>query len=300
MKLGDLLPLERIVVPLPGKTLRDAAEQLIGAFVDTGLADDAGYLVERVGDIPPREAVTVGDEAFILHFRTDAVTGTGAALGVTDEPVVLEPESDRTARVVVVLVAPHRESSTFLQAISVLDRVLSAEDVMAGILAAGTSGDVAAVPGLLDPELPGQLRVSDVMLRRPRSVWPDASLGDAAKVMLANRLPAIPVTSAQGEVLGLVSHRIILEAVLPHYLRTLSAGSGESGADDEADGQDPREIPVREVMDRSVLCVSEDQTLADVATILVGKPVDRFPVVRDGVLVGLLTRQDIVRRLFGP
>ncbi len=52
-------------------------------------------------------------------------------------------------------------------------------------------------------------------------------------------------------------------------------------------------------MDRTVLCVSEDQALADVATMMLNRNVERFPVVREGALVGFLTRGDIVRRLLG-
>ena len=37
----------------------------------------------------------------------------------------------------------------------------------------------------------------------------------------------------------------------------------------------------------------------EVATIMVNKDVDRFPVVRDGVLVGFITQGDIVRRVLG-
>lgn len=298
MNLGDLLPAARIVVPLPAKTLHDAAEQLMASFVETGVGADVSKLLERLEETPPREAVTVGEDAFILHFRSDAVHGAGAALGVTAEPVGLDPESDRTARVVVVLVAPHQDASTFLQAIAAFDRVLGRPEVAERIAGAASAADVLEVRPLFETELPGHVAVSDVMMRRPRSVWPDATLADVAKVMVANRLPAIPVTSEQGAVLGLVTHRDILEVALPWYLRQLS---DKAFATRPADArQDPRAIPVREVMDRSVLCLSEDQTLADVAHMLVAKGVDRFPVVRDGALVGLLTRDDIVRRLFGP
>jgi len=57
---------------------------------------------------------------------------------------------------------------------------------------------------------------------------------------------------------------------------------------------------VREVMTRQVLCVSPDQPLAEVASLMTNKDVDRVPVVRDGMLVGFLTRGDIVRKLIGP
>jgi CBS domain-containing protein len=48
-----------------------------------------------------------------------------------------------------------------------------------------------------------------------------------------------------------------------------------------------------------VLCVSAEQPLAEVAALMANKEVDRVPVVRDGKLVGFLTRGDIVRKLIG-
>src|SRR3989454_12191967 len=63
---------------------------------------------------------------------------------------------------------------------------------------------------------------------------------------------------------------------------------------------DPQLIPAKEAMARSVLCLAEDQTLADVANLMSSKDVDRFPVVRQGVVVGFLTRADVVRRLIAP
>jgi CBS domain-containing protein len=300
MNIGDLLPEARIVIPLPAKTLHDAAEQLIGCFVETGLADDGAKLMERVAETPAREAVVSGGGCFILAFRTDAVPALGAALGVTAEPVELEPESERTARVVIVLVAPYKESSLFLQAVSALDRALGDSEVVDRIASATESSKVVAVEPLMHAEMPGYLTVGDVMTLRPRSVWLEAPLEDVARIMSANRVSALPVTSETGEVLGIVTHRDILRAALPRYLRTMSSGEFTTMDEDRGNQPDPRRIPVRDVMDRSVLCVSADQTLADIANMIVGRGVDRFPVVRDGKLVGMLTRGDIVRRLYGP
>jgi CBS domain-containing protein len=50
-------------------------------------------------------------------------------------------------------------------------------------------------------------------------------------------------------------------------------------------------------MDRSVMCVNDDQPLADVATLMLDKEMERLPVVAEGLLVGFLTRGDIIRRL---
>jgi CBS domain-containing protein len=299
VKLGDLLPEGRIMVPLPGRTLHDAAEQLVAAFVETGLTQDGPALIERIGETPPRSAVNVGDRAFIQTIRSDAVTMVGAALGVTADPIALDADSEPTASVVVLLVGPFTEGSTFIQTVSSLDRQLGRDEVIEAISSAETRADVLAVHSLFEAELPGHVTVADVMARRPRSVWPDATLDEAARAMLANRLTSIPVTSRQGEVVGLLTYRAMLGAVLPRYVKKQSTGEGDTPAR-QLDAVDPREIKVREVMDKSVLCLSEDQTLADVASVLTGKAVGRFPVVRDGMLIGVLNRQDIVRRLFGP
>jgi CBS domain-containing protein len=45
------------------------------------------------------------------------------------------------------------------------------------------------------------------------------------------------------------------------------------------------------------LCLSDEQPLADVANLMNSKDLDRFPVVREGVVVGFLTRADLIRRL---
>ena len=56
---------------------------------------------------------------------------------------------------------------------------------------------------------------------------------------------------------------------------------------------------VRDIMTRQVLYVAPEQLLAEVASLMLNKNVDRVPVVKDDRLVGSLTRGDIVRKLIG-
>jgi CBS domain-containing protein len=60
------------------------------------------------------------------------------------------------------------------------------------------------------------------------------------------------------------------------------------------------ERTVRDAMTRQVLCVAPEQPVAEVAALMSNKDVERVPVVREGRLVGFLTRGDIVRKLIGP
>jgi CBS domain-containing protein len=197
----------------------------------------------------------------------------------------------------VMIVAPLKESFDFLQVQGAFARALSSPEIVEGILAAGTADDVLALPSLAGVAIPGYLTVGDVMGSRVLSVRAEQTLGEAAKEMIANGVPALPVVAEGGEVIGMVSYRQLLRFMLPSYVRKASGEYPAASRTRKPKAVDPQSLPVREVMDRSVLCVSEDQTLADVATMMVNKDVDRFPVVRDGILVGFITRGDIVRRV---
>lgn len=310
MKLRDLLAPERIVIPLPAKTLHDAAEQLIASFVETGMASEGSKLVARVSETPADEALSVGEDAFILHVRSSSMDSVSAALGVTAEPVSLVQESEKSACIVVVVAGPPKDTATFLQAVTGFAQALAMEGVPSAILAASSAEAVADISVLMDVELSDVILVGDVMRRRVRSVTPETKLAEAARMMTRYHLGSIPVLSEDGEVLGMVNGRDLLALALPRYLKETRTGVGRGSggtAVEEVDGTgagggagaDPENLPVREVMDRSVLCLSEDQSLADVASLMVTKDTDHFPVVREGILVGMLTRGGVVRLLFG-
>src|SRR5207248_10181855 len=125
---------------------------------------------------------------------------------------------------------------------------------------------------------------------------------EGARLMAEHDIRAMPVACGSGSLIGMVTHRELLRYLIPYFVQR--SKSGESRAPTRSQLQrgsaDPRLIPVREAMARSVLCLAEDQTLSDVANLMSSKDVDRFPVVREGVVVGFLTRADVVRRLIAP
>ena len=297
MKLVELLARDRIVVPLQAETLVDAATELAETLVASGVVSGIEEFRELVPGALPRDVVTVG-QAFLLHYRTDTVRQLAAALGVSKEAIRRSADSDKVANMVIILAAPPQESSDHLRALSTFARALSRQEVTNAICQAADADDILRAAPLADIEVPGFLTVRDVMVPRRLSLRLESTLGEASRLMAAHHVGALPVLSEGGEVLGLVTYQELLRHLLPEYVKRES--TGELRADTpRGDAADPHDVPVREVMDRSVLCVSEDQTVAEVAAMMLARNIERFPVVREGALVGFLTRSDIVRRLFG-
>ena len=299
MKLRDVLDPGHVVIPLKAATVKEATEKLADCLVDSGAVAEPLRLQAVLKNTWPEDMVSVGEHAFLPHFRTEAVHRLVAAVGISPTPIRWEKDPNRTARVVILIVAPPRETPTYLQTLGTFARVLAAPETVLALLAAKTPEQVVAVEALTGADLPGQLIVRDVMTSRVHAMRPDETLGQAARFMLDHDIRALPVVDEGGALLGIVTHAELLRHLIPDYLQKTKSGKFRAITPAQAQRGvgDPRAMPVREVMARSVLCLSEDQSLTEVANLMNSKNVDRFPVVREGKVVGFLTRADLVRKL---
>ena len=302
MKLRDVLKPEHIIVPLRATTVKEATERLAERLVAAGVVADPQRLNAVIRHTWPEDMVSVGEHAFLPHFRTEAVRGLVTAVGISATPIRWEKDPHRTARVVIFIVAPMRDAALYLQVVGAFARTLANPDTVLALLAARTAEQVVALAALDAVDLPSQLTVRDVMTAQAITVGPERTLGDVARLMVEHDIRALPVVDDGGSLIGMITHRELLRFLIPHFVQRTKTGEFHAPTRSQLQrgSADPQLIPAKEAMSRSVLCLAEEQTLADVANLMSSKDVDRFPVVREGVVVGFLTRADVVRRLIAP
>jgi CBS domain-containing protein len=294
MRLRDFLAPERVVVPLEARTLQEAADGLLTRLGAAHGVLDLAKLRRRVSEARAEDAVAMGDRAFLLHYRTDAVGQLVVALGVSRTLICRQSseEGEQCARIVLMIAAPPRHAARYLQVVGGFARLLRSADVLASVLAATGAEALAGLESFAEYKLPEQLTVRDVMSDQPRTIAPDAPLKEAAKTLVRTGLGALPVVDDDRRVIGMVSEREVIRHLLSvqafHGPDTRAIAPAASAA-----------RTVRDVMTRQVLCVAPEQPIAEVASLMSNKDVDRVPVVREGRLVGFLTRGDIVRKLIG-
>ena len=300
MKLQEVVEQQHVVVPLVAHTVKEATERLAERLVASGAAIEANRLNAVIRNAWPEDMVSVGEHAFIPHFRTEAVRKLTTAVGVSVTPIRWEKDPNRSARIVILIVAPPRETPTYLQVLSAFARLLADPATVLAVLAAKTPEQLLGIGALHAMELPSHLVVRDLMTPDVLSARPEQQLGDVARMMMDKDVRALPVVDDNGSLVGMVTHRELLKYLIPDYLQRSKSGKFRALPANMMAGQgnvDPRGLPVKDVMSRAVLCLSEDQTLTDVASLMNNKDVDRFPVVREGIVVGFLTRADLIRRL---
>jgi CBS domain-containing protein len=295
VRLGEFLTSDLAEVPLRASTLADAAAVLVQRLTTAGVLADADRLLGRIAEDRSEHTVALGDRAFVLHYRTDAARRVGVAVGTTAEPVrrpLRDGEAQR-ARIVVLIVAPPRLAARYLQIVGGVARTLSRPEVVDEMLGQPNGESLARLPSLADMELQAELTVGDLMTERPRVTGADTPLRDAAIEMVRAGLGALPVVDEERRLVGLLGDRDLLRDLLTSVVLGSGAAKGQPRAPD-------RRRRVRDIMTRQVLCVAPEQPLAEVVSLMVNKNVERVPVVRQGQLVGFLTRGDILRQLIGP
>jgi CBS domain-containing protein/mannitol/fructose-specific phosphotransferase system IIA component (Ntr-type) len=290
MDLLDLLPPEHVVVPLRAPDLPAAIGILARRLHESGVVDDLGALEARIRDQPPREIIGVTDEVVLPHYRSDSVNTLGLALGVAPDPIPVEPGGDAAVRVVALILAPPEAATLYLQATSTLARLFRQGNIVDLFARQPDPASLRALPQLQNLRIQHSLMVRDVMTQRIHSVPPDATVRRTLDLMLRRKLHAVPVVGEAGEVLGMVTDSDLMRALLPQIPR-----AGESDRQEAA----PQDRPVRDIMTRSVLCVSEELGVSEVASMMLNKDVEQLPVVNAGSIAGMVYRRDIIRKLFG-
>ena len=134
--------------------------------------------------------------------------------------------------------------------------------------------------------------------RRPLSLSPAATVADAVRVMREHRVGCVLVVEAE-RLVGIITETdFFLQPV--HYpgaegrlFELLGSLVGFDSLEEVA--QETERRPVREVMSHPVATISEETPVAEIARTMLHDRRKRLPVVRDGKVVGMVSRHDFLK-----
>jgi len=143
------------------------------------------------------------------------------------------------------------------------------------------------------------MKARDVMTSAVVSIRPDDCVLAAGEVMLRHDIGGLPVVDGSGRLVGIVTERDFLRPVhrntsyrRPRWLEILT---GEAKVN-EVHGR-VAACKIAEVMTENPITVSDETPLEDVVRIMDKHEINRLPVLREGKLVGMIARSDLLRAL---
>ena len=132
------------------------------------------------------------------------------------------------------------------------------------------------------------------------TVSPETTIVETARRMLIHHISAVPVVDPDHRPLGLVSEGDVMrhfgaqfQGKRAQWLRMLA--EGETLAPEFLAEIRLNLHHVREIMHTAIISANEEASLAELADLMLERRIKRVPILRDGVLVGIVSRADVVR-----
>ena len=143
------------------------------------------------------------------------------------------------------------------------------------------------------------MQAKDIMTTTVITVGPSEKVAAIAKLLYQNHISAVPVVNDQNHLLGIVSEGDLLHR---QELGTEKRRSWWltffSSADERAkDYIKSHALCAEDIMTHKLISVSEDTELGRIAELLERHRIKRVPVVREGRLVGIVSRANIIQAL---
>jgi CBS domain-containing protein len=143
------------------------------------------------------------------------------------------------------------------------------------------------------------MKASDVMTRAVLTVGRGTAVAEAIRLMLDNQVSGLPVLDDRGKIVGILTEGDLLHrsetGTERHRPRWLEILMGPARMAEEYVRTHGRRV--EEVMTHDVVTVGEDTPLDEIVALMERHRIKRLPVVTGEMLVGLVSRADLLRAL---
>lgn len=143
------------------------------------------------------------------------------------------------------------------------------------------------------------MKVRDFLRRDLTSVDRDTSLGQVISLLEQSGHASLPVVDEEGRVIGVISERDVIRALIPGYMDLLRSASFLPSLNQMARKlQEIAHLPVERFMTTEVATCRPEDTDLHVADLMLRKGLKQVPVVdAQGRLIGVVRRIDLLSRL---
>lgn len=140
--------------------------------------------------------------------------------------------------------------------------------------------------------------LKDMMTRNVITVSPNSSLREVGQMLKEKKISGIPVIETDGSIVGIVTVTDILKILKEIYqwqeIERKTVGLSVS----ELLGKESLNKKVKDVMTKNVFTLDENKTVKDLMQLMFTKNAHTIPITRDGRLVGIIGKRDLVYSCF--
>lgn len=146
------------------------------------------------------------------------------------------------------------------------------------------------------------LTAKDLMTRDVITVGPGMPVSEMARLLVESHISGAPVVDDQGALIGIVTEKDLIESKKKLHLPTVVTLFDaviylESEKHFKEELKKMAASRVDDIMVRDVVTIGEETSIRDIATLMSEQGKDLLPVIREGKVVGIVGREDVVRSM---
>jgi len=286
MKLVSLLEEGLITISQEVSPTGKSAVELLDLLI-SGDTVDRERLLEKLNPQIQRGGLSLGSNVSMFHLTIPEIGDSRLAATLM---------GGKTGVLMFLLSTPGMAPKFYLQVAAALRSMAGDHELLKRIKLSRNANDFIAALESSSVIVNPRIEVKDVMRRKPISVDSEATLNDVVELMVFEGMGGLVVTDSNGKVLGVITESDLVGVFIPELMATMGE-SDQREIESSTRGDIGERCKVKDFMARSVMCVSEDTPITEVATLMVNKKVRRIPVVTEGKLVGLISLQDIISKV---
>lgn len=142
------------------------------------------------------------------------------------------------------------------------------------------------------------LKAKDFMKKDVITIRPEATVEELARLLIEHKISGAPVMDDKKNVIGIVTEndlinqnkRLHIPTVISLFDAFFVLGSGKI----EEEIKKMTAVTVGEICNKKVVSITEETSLEEIATIMSEKKIHLLPVLRDGIVVGIVGKADVV------
>jgi len=147
------------------------------------------------------------------------------------------------------------------------------------------------------------MQAYEIMISPVKKVKETDTVRYVIEKFIENRISGLPVVNERNEIVGYISDGDIMRYIGKHQYRFIDPIQFVFIINDDHEDFEQRirkllELNVMSIAKRKVFKVSWDEEIETIASILGKKQIKKLPVERNGVLVGIISRGDVIRHSF--
>ncbi|SHK34173.1 CBS domain-containing protein [Paramaledivibacter caminithermalis] len=142
----------------------------------------------------------------------------------------------------------------------------------------------------------------NVMNRNVVSIKPDDTLKDAVALMVKHSISGLPVIDENKNIIGIISQSDVLRhGKKPFILETVDLLEiflyEQEPENYEKELKIALNMKIKDVMTKNIIAVSENTPVGKIAHLMIENEINRVPVIKQGKLVGIIGREDIIKAI---